>query len=209
MPRGGARASGVGPPGPGSQVVAAAPDSPNALLICQSTNVKRAVKKPQDFVTIRPDKGSEKLTNPSPRTTPGDRKMAGVVGTFHHQGRKGATQHGASLPPGHLPVSPHHWVPPMPCLRSDWPDLTSNKVSPFRKATRSSGPKGTDSGGTGCRGAAKSAIQATWHLIEACWDPGRDRDLCQGSCPGTQATQRSVSPLCHVLVGREAQHPSK
>lgn len=41
--------------------------SPHPLLTCQSTKEKGALEALQDFVSIRPDSGLEKLMNPSHR----------------------------------------------------------------------------------------------------------------------------------------------
>ena len=67
----------------------------------------------------------------------GDRK-AGVMGTFHRQGKEGAAPHGASLPAPHLLLSPriHPRVPFMPCSRSDQQPSPEQGVA-FREATRS------------------------------------------------------------------------
>lgn len=80
----------AGPPRLTPRTMATPKHSPNPLSICQSANEKQAVEKPQDFVSIRPDKGLKKVHDSQlPRTTLGDRELAGVMG-LSNQGRKRA-----------------------------------------------------------------------------------------------------------------------
>lgn len=68
-----ARRQCLGPAGPPRLIprpMATPKHSPNPLSICQSANEKQAVEKPQDFVSIRPDKGLKKVHDSQlPRTT--------------------------------------------------------------------------------------------------------------------------------------------